>query len=117
MFGKFAGDRTNSGFTLYEIILVLFILGLLAFVVLPGFASTTDQVRVQVHQANLEKLESAVKLYYLDMGKYPEDLLSLLERPAGEEKWRGPYLEAVPEYPYDSGRHYQTAPGGKIIVK
>ncbi|HHV63648.1 MAG TPA: prepilin-type N-terminal cleavage/methylation domain-containing protein [Peptococcaceae bacterium] len=106
----------DKGFTLWEVMLVLVILGFLSFMVIPSFTASEKTVKAKVHEANLLQIERAVQLYYLDVGSYPADIQSLVQRPPGEEKWRGPYLEQIPEYPYEAALSYELE-HGKVCLK
>src|SRR4030042_3580143 len=90
----------NKGFTLLEIIVVVFILGLLAAIVAPKIIGRTDDARIAEAKVQIKNLETALKLFKLDNGFYPateQGLVSLIEKPtAGQipQKYReGGYLE------------------------
>lgn len=105
----------RAGFTLLELLVVVLILGLLASFVAPRYFSQIGKSEVQVARAQIDALEKALDQYRLDVGRYPtteQGLRALVERPAAEAKWNGPYLKkAVPPDPW--GRAYQyRAPGG-----
>ena len=59
-------------------------------------------------QAQIDGLQKHLDLYRLDTGQYPsteQGLKALVERPANESKWGGPYLKkGVPMDPW--GRAY-----------
>jgi general secretion pathway protein G len=40
----------------------------------------------------LEKIASAVELYRLETGRYPEEMIDLVEQPSGLDRWQGPYV-------------------------
>ena len=103
-----------SGFTLWELLLVLFLMGVLLTLVTPHFGSAAQQVRIRVNQANVRKLEGAVQLYRIDIGTYPAKLLDLVHAPQGVSGWRGPYLEEVPVNPFNSAQSYQIDALGQV---
>lgn len=107
----------RQGFTLLEVMLVLVMLTLVAFLAVPSFTLTAENVKSEIHKTNLLRIERAAQLYYLDVGKYPDKMKGLLERPKGEERWRGPYLEEMPAYPYDANLCYEFNSGGKVVIK
>ena len=97
----------DRGFTLLEIMVVVFILGLLATVVAPRLLGRTDDARVTAAHANLKSIEQALNLYRLDNGGYPtteQGLEALVEKPAlapAPRAWRtGGYLDHVPRDPW-----------------
>lgn len=92
------------GFTLLELLVVMVIIGLLASFVAPRYFSQISKSEVQTARAQLDALEKALDTYRLDNGRYPstaQGLSALNQRPAGNEKWRGPYLKkGVPLDPW-----------------
>lgn len=98
----------HRGFTLLELLVVMVIIGLLASYVGPKFFSQIGKSEVKAARAQIDALEKALDQFRLDLGRYPtteQGLAALMERPAGEQKWGGPYLKkAVPNDPW--GRPY-----------
>jgi general secretion pathway protein G len=108
--------RTNAGFTLLELLVVVVIIGLLAGFVAPRYFGQVGKSEVNVAKAQLDALEKALDQYRLDTGRYPSaelGLEALVSRPANEPKWNGPYLrKGVPLDPW--GRPYlYRIPGEK----
>ena len=109
--------RTNDGFTLIEMLVVMVIIGLLAGLVGPRLFSKVDQSRVQTAQAQVKMLRGAVESLRLDIGRYPtvDEGLGLLSKPPADPalapRWRGPYLEdALPLDPWSHPYQY-SLPG------
>jgi general secretion pathway protein G len=76
--------KNNKGFTLLEIIVVVFILSLLAAIVAPKIIGRTDDARIKAAQVQIKNLETALKLFKLDNGFYPsteQGLDALVEKP------------------------------------
>lgn len=107
----------DNGFTLWEVLLVVVLSGMIAFIAIPRFIRSTESVKSEVNKANLLKIERAIKLYHLDVGEYPKNLEVLVEKPKNKENWRGPYLEEIPKYPKEIGMFYEVDLNGKVIVK
>jgi general secretion pathway protein G len=106
----------TRGFTLLELLVVVAIIGLLVAYVGPRYAAQIGKSEITVARAQMEALAKALDTYRLDTGHYPsavQGLAALRERPAGEAKWNGPYLQKdVPADPW--GRPYvYRAPGRK----
>jgi general secretion pathway protein G len=99
----------EGGFTLLELLVVMVILGLLVGYVAPRYFQQVGKSEVKMAQAQIESLQKALDVYRLDTGRYPsteQGLNALMERPANEPKWSGPYLKkSVPLDPW--GRPYQ----------
>jgi general secretion pathway protein G len=88
------------GFTLIELMVVIVILGILAGFIVPRFMGRPDEARQLKAKIQIESLETALKLYKLDNGNYPDTeqgLKALVEKPETGNvplKWReGGYLE------------------------
>jgi general secretion pathway protein G len=101
-------DTARAGFTLLELLVVVAILGLLAAFVGPRYFGQLGKSESGVAAAQVRSFVDALDAYRVDLGRYPtsaEGLTALVERPAGDSRWRGPYLrKAVPLDPW--GRPY-----------
>ena len=62
----------EAGFTLIEIMVVVFILGLLVTLVAPRIVGRTDEARKVKAVADVKKIEEALHLYKLDNGIVPD---------------------------------------------
>ena len=104
------------GFTLIELLVVVVIIGLLAGFVAPRYFGQVGKSEVNVAKAQIDALEKALDQYRLDTGHYPtaeQGLKALVERPASETKWSGPYLrKEVPLDPWGKPYLYRI-PGEK----
>lgn len=108
--------RVTLGFTLLELLVVVVIIGLLAGFVAPRYFGQVGKSEVNVAKAQIDALEKALDQYRLDTGRYPsaeQGLKALVERPANEPKWAGPYLrKEVPLDPWGKPYVYKV-PGEK----
>ncbi|MCS6925002.1 MAG: type II secretion system major pseudopilin GspG [Candidatus Binatia bacterium] len=96
-----------AGFTLVEIMVVVFILGLLATLVAPKIMGRTDEARRTKAAADLRAIEQALHLYKLDNGTYPtteQGLQALVTKPESgviPVRWNPEgYLDKVPIDPW-----------------
>lgn len=64
--------KTSPGFTLLEILVVVFILSILAAVVAPRIIGRTDDARITEAKVQIKNFETALKLFKLDNGFYPD---------------------------------------------
>jgi general secretion pathway protein G len=114
----------DAGFTLIEIMVVIAIIGILATLVVPKIMGRPDEARVVAAKQDVGTIVQALKLYRLDIGRYPttdQGLKALVEKPTSEpvpQNWKmGGYLDSLPKDPW--GNLYQYAnPGtnGEIDV-
>ncbi len=108
--------RGALGFTLLELLVVVVIIGLLAGFVAPRYFGQVGKSEVNGAKAEIDALEKALDQYRLDTGRYPSaelGLKALIERPANEPRWSGPYLrKAVPLDPWGKPYLYKI-PGEK----
>jgi general secretion pathway protein G len=108
--------ESAAGFTLLELLVVVVIIGLLAGFVAPRYFGQVGKSEMAVAKAQIDALEKALDQYRLDIGSYPNNelgLKALVERPADQQKWAGPYLrKAVPLDPWGKPYVYKV-PGEK----
>ena len=104
----------QSGFTLWELLLVLFLMGILLTTITPHFGTAANQIRIRVNLANVQKIEGAAQLYRIDICTYPPSVSDLLHSPEGVSGWHGPYLDEIPINPFNSYQGYQLDALGKV---
>jgi general secretion pathway protein G len=102
------------GFTLLELLVVILIIGLLTGIVGPRLMNQISRSEITTARAQIDALAKALQAYRIDTGRFPssgQGLQALVQQPADEPRWRGPYLDgAVPEDPWGSAYQYR-APG------
>lgn len=109
--------KDERGFTLTELMVVIFIIGLLATVVMINVLPSQDKAMVTKAKADISTLESALEQYRLDNLTYPattDGLNALVTAPpalAQPERYRrGGYIKKLPQDPWGRPYNYQ-APG------
>lgn len=116
--------QRQRGFTLMEIMVVIFIIGLLIAVVAPSVLGNQDKAMRQKVLADLSTLEQALDMYRLDNLRYPtteQGLGSLTSAPKVEplpRSWRADgYIRRLPDDPWGNPYNYR-APGehGRIDI-
>ena len=122
--GGAAMKRQQRGFTLMEIMVVIFIIGLLIAVVAPSVLGNQDKAMRQKVMADLATLEQALDMYRLDNLRFPSNeqgLAALVKKPAQEplpRSWRSDgYVRRLPEDPWGTPYQYRM-PGehGRVDV-
>jgi general secretion pathway protein G len=108
----------QAGFTLIELLVVLMIIGLLAALVGPNLMKRGEQGKVSTAKAQIQMLNTALDMFKLDVGRYPnsqEGLTALVQNPGGTQRWDGPYLRQGKEVPLDPWEHpyVYRSPGEK----
>ncbi len=78
--GESPGVRAGKGFTLVELLLVLFLVALLASLVAPVATRSVDQAKESALKADLQVLRKAIDDYYANTGRYPQSLSTLVEK-------------------------------------
>ena len=112
-------QKSEKGFTLIEIMVVMVILGLLVAIVAPNIMGRGDDARIQTAKAQMRQISTSLDLYRLDNNHYPstqQGLEALVEEPSGSpepQNWNPDgYMNSVPEDPW--GNEYQyVSPGSE----
>jgi general secretion pathway protein G len=103
----------EDGFTLIEILVVITIIGLLMSLVGPRVLNYLSESKVKAAAIQIQSFGNSLDLFYLDLGHYPttsQGLAALVQRPAGETGWNGPYLQKgyVPNDPWGHPYRYRS---------
>ena len=103
--------ESEAGFSLVELMVVVFIMGLLATLIVVNVAPVGDQSRITKAEGDISTIELALEQYSLDMFTYPDagnGLAALKSPPAGADatKYRpGGYIKRLRDDPW--GNPYQ----------
>ena len=105
--------RSERGYTLVEILVVITIIGLIMALVGPRVLNYLTESKVKTARIQIVSIGSALDLFYLDAGRYPTSAegLAVLVRPtAGITAWNGPYLKGaiVPSDPWGKPYVYRS---------
>jgi len=97
-------------FTLVEMLLVITIIGILAALVIPKMVGRSEQARQAAAHADLSSIKTALDAFEVDNGYYPKSLQDLVQQPSNAKNWHGPYLDNLPQDPWQNPYVY-TYPG------
>jgi general secretion pathway protein G len=106
---SFLPKRTQDdrGFTLIEIMVVIFIIALLAALVVPKIIGRTEEAKRVSAKAQIREIENALNLYHLDNGTYPtteQTLDALIKKPTTppvpNNYKDGGYISKIPKDPW-----------------
>jgi general secretion pathway protein G len=105
--------RGERGFTLVEILVVITIIGLIMGLVGPRVLNYLTESKVKAAKIQIESFASALDLFFLDIGRYPnssEGLGALVQRPGATASWNGPYVKgnAIPNDPWGHPYVYRS---------
>lgn len=106
---KDAKVERQEGFTLVELLVVLAIIALIATIAAPQVLRYLGSARTNAAKAQIQNIESALELYYVDNARYPsseEGLGALMTAPAASTSWNGPYLKGSAGLKDPWGRPY-----------
>ncbi len=107
-------SRRPCAFTLVEVLTVVVILGILAAIVIPQFASANTDAQLNALKANLQTIRAQIELYKMQHNEsYPTSSASFVAQMTTASKSDGttaaigtsgfnfgPYLQAIPENPF-----------------
>jgi general secretion pathway protein G len=111
--GRYLARQAERGFTLVEMLVVITLIGLVMGLVGPRVLNFLTESKVKTAKIQIESFESALDLYFLDVGHYPttsEGLGALAQRPGSTAVWNGPYLKGnvVPTDPWGTPYIYRS---------
>lgn len=101
--------KSEFGFTMIEILLVVMIIGILVSLVAPRLAGRSEDARKQAAQADIDGgFSLALDLYEVDHGRYPDRLEDLVAKPVSSDRWKGPYIKRkLPKDPWKNEYVYR----------
>jgi len=86
-----AAGRTEQGFTLLELMIVMVVIGILAAIAIPSYTSSVRNAKEAVLREDLHTMRAAIDSYTVDKQKAPTTLDDLVQ--AG-------YLKVMPVDPF-----------------
>ena len=93
--------RTKLGFTLVELLVVVLILGALAFVAIPRIGQSSTTAKNNACDTNVDLLNSQIELYYATTGSWPAALINI----TGDANY---FPDGEPLCPHETDYTYNT---------
>jgi prepilin-type N-terminal cleavage/methylation domain-containing protein len=88
--------QDERGFTLVEMLVVLFIIGIILAIALPNFLAAGEKAQNRADEANRKLILAQAENYFLEYGEYP---------PSVDELIKKGYLRSVPSCPAGKGKY------------
>jgi prepilin-type N-terminal cleavage/methylation domain-containing protein len=73
---KLLGVHKRAGFSLMELLAVVTILGIIAAIIVPRVAVSSDTAKIKVNAHNKATINAAVERWYIEKGTWPANNLS-----------------------------------------
>jgi len=90
------------GFTLVELLVVVLILGALAFIAIPRIGQSSTTAKINACKTNIDLLNSQIELYYANVGSWPAALTTI----TGDVNY---FPEGTPVCPFGTAYSYSTS--------
>jgi general secretion pathway protein G len=114
--------RTDAGYTLLELLVVMGILAVLTAIATPQLMGYFGKAKMQSAEMQIQNIGTALELYYMENGSYPSEavgLKALVDAPPDAPHWNGPYLKKAQNLLDPWGRPYRykyPAPNGEYEI-
>ncbi len=94
------GNRSQAGFTLIEMLLVVVIIGILAGMIIPSYVGRSREARHKAAWGDIHMLKAQVGIFEMDNGRFPNNLTEMLNPPGRYfqpdedllDPWGEPYI-------------------------
>lgn len=92
----FQQTARQAGMSIIEILIVIALIGTVMAIMVTNLTGRQDEAMKQAAELSMGQLESSLQMYKIDNYRYPtteQGLSSLVSKPSGSRRWRGPYTE------------------------
>ncbi|MEK9156252.1 MAG: prepilin-type N-terminal cleavage/methylation domain-containing protein [Patescibacteria group bacterium] len=115
-----ASGARRAGFTIIELLIVVFIIGLLAAIVVVNLSNSQAKSRYAKVLADMETIGTAARLFENDNGRFPRDNWTSDDRTKYFSNWPVPPCNTFRPYDYegrfDSGGRSTVWPGEGVTL-
>lgn len=111
---------SQKGFTLFELLMVMMIMSILASIAVPSYKRSQVKARESVLAEDLYQMRRSIDAYFADRGRYPDSLDQLVQNKYLRDIPRDPFTlkndswSCLPPEPTENG---QLAEGGCFDVR
>lgn len=87
-------EGRESGMSIIEILIVIALMGTLMALLVTNLTGTQDEAMKDAARLGMSQLETNLQMYKVHNFRYPtteQGLSSLVTKPSGAKRWRGPY--------------------------
>jgi general secretion pathway protein G len=109
VFSRKTATQSEQGFTLIEMLVALGIIVLVATIATPQVMRYMGKARTETARAQISAISTALELYSLDLGGFPQQQLglqALMQNSSASARWKGPYLKRADALLDPWGRPY-----------
>lgn len=99
--------KREGGFTLMEMLVVLFVIGVIIAIAVPNLSKVGDTASEKAEEANIKMLEAQAENYRLEKGEYPNSVSDLTD---------GEYIKEAPECQGDGEFQFEEDENGVFSV-
>ena len=82
----------EDGWTLTETLVVMIMVSVLIALTAPGMIGLIGGAKTDAAKIQMSNIETALDLYAISVGSFPDDLDALITKPEDTDRWLGPYL-------------------------
>ena len=114
--------RTQSGFTIIEVMVVLLIIGIMASMVAPSILGNQEEAQLKKAAVDIQQLESALEMYKLKNNVFPsteQGLEALVDAPTIDPIPRNypasGFIKRLPKDPWGN-EYYLISPGELSVI-
>ncbi|MBE0467164.1 MAG: prepilin-type N-terminal cleavage/methylation domain-containing protein [Candidatus Desulforudis sp.] len=91
--------RSERGFTLVELMVVVVVIGILVAIAVPVYGGIQERAKQNACLANQRAIENAAAIFYAEHDRWPESIAELTQSIGEGDDAAGPFLQGEPMCP------------------